>query len=339
MTDKKKDAIEKIKPGELEKTSEEIIKPKETIGTKVVQLVEGAGTIQFTKRQKEILFDPIKEEDVEIRSDGLIYSPWMEYVTRLRDAFSGKWALIPDDKPQYGEDKKSMMWGFYLFIDGKPYGYAIGEQDYFPGNQTMSWSDACEGAKSNALMRLCKGLGMFLELWKPSFIKKWKAKYAEQYWDNSKNKNLWRKKGEKEKQQAKKKVEKEDEVVHEAEVVEEEKPKKETKTNGPSIEDIINHIKEDLTAYFGKKDYPKKYPRFKRFLLDLGREKDRKFVAVNEFQKLSLNLGELEDLKKLSLNMNWARQRYVEWEKEFGEQIDKEEKNEFAGSEGEDPFD
>jgi len=348
MAEKKKDALEKVKSEEIEKKPGEleITKPGETIDEKVVKLVEGAGTITFNKKQRDILFGPIKEEDIEIRSDGLIYSPWMEYVTRLRDAFSGNWAILPDDKPRFGEDRKSIMWGFYLFIDGKPYGYAIGEQEYFPDSAAMSWSDACEGAKSNALMRLCKGLGISLELWKPSFIKKWKAKFAEQYYDDYKKKKLWRKKSEKVEKESKAKAKKE-KVKDEAppnypEVPPEQQtePSKEPQAKGPSLEDIVKEIQKDLKTYFGNKEYPKKYPRFKRFLEDLGREKDRRFVGVNNFGKQSLHLGDLESIEKLSLNMNWARERYVEWEKEFGEQIDKEEKEEkgFAGSEGEDPF-
>jgi len=42
-------------------------------------------------------------------------------------------------------------------------------------------------------MRLCKGLGMGLELWKPEFIRNWKAKYAETYTDKE-GKTKWRKK-------------------------------------------------------------------------------------------------------------------------------------------------
>jgi len=84
-----------------------------------------------------------------------------------------------------------------MLIDGKLAGFAIGEQKYQPNNATMSWGDACEGAKSNALMRLCKGLGIGLELWRPSFIRKWKEANAETYIEQkpgyNKGKTLWRK--------------------------------------------------------------------------------------------------------------------------------------------------
>jgi hypothetical protein len=130
----------------------------------------------------------------------------MEYVTRLRKAFGIQWAIIPQGMPKFMKDSEMIYWGFYLVIEGKLSGFAIGEQKYQPTNPTMTYGDACEGAKSNALMRLCKGLGMSLELWKPSFVKKWREKYAETYVGVypdgkpmkdkfGKPKLLWRKKG------------------------------------------------------------------------------------------------------------------------------------------------
>ena len=39
-------------------------------------------------------------------------------------------------------------------------------------------SDAVEGAKSNALMRCCKDLGIAKELWNPEYVRKWKEAFA-----------------------------------------------------------------------------------------------------------------------------------------------------------------
>lgn len=157
----------------------------------IVKLIHTAGTLEFTKEQKKILFAPVNEEDVEIRPDGLIYLPWMEYVIRLRDAFDGKWAIVPVGKAKMENDL--LLQEYWLLLDGRLYGKAIGEQQYYKDNYTMSWGDALEGCKSNGLMRLCKGIGIGLELWKPTFIRAWKKKYAEQYYDDRKAKYLWRK--------------------------------------------------------------------------------------------------------------------------------------------------
>jgi hypothetical protein len=170
-----------------------IAKPSEGgFALEISKLVPGAGQIELTEKQLGILYAPVDDEAVEIRPDGLVYLPWMEYVTRLRQAFGLNWAIIPKDDPRLGPSKSSILWGFYLVIQGKLAGYAIGEQAYNSSNATMNWSDAVEGAKSNALMRLCKGIGISLDLWKPSFIRNWKAKYAETYKDGGRT--LWRKK-------------------------------------------------------------------------------------------------------------------------------------------------
>ncbi|MCF6158896.1 MAG: hypothetical protein E3K32_10060 [wastewater metagenome] len=161
----------------------------------IEKLIPTCGTIELTEQQRHALFRPVNEHDIEIRPDGLIYLPWVEYVARLKEAFNLNWAIVPQGMPKQNGDY--LVWGFYLIIQGKLAGFAIGEQDYHPDNSYMTWGDACEGAKSNALMRLCKGIGISLELWKPSFIHTWKEQYAETYWDtdrDGKRKKYWRKK-------------------------------------------------------------------------------------------------------------------------------------------------
>ncbi len=160
-------------------------------------LLKTAGNLDITEEQKDILFAPVNADDVEIRPDGIIYLPWMEYAHRLTKAFGMSWTLVPNGMPKIHGNH--IVWGFFLVIKGHLCGYAIGEQEYHPNNNRMTYSDACEATKSNALMRLCKGIGITLELWKPSFIKKWKETYAENYYElnnkTNKNEKRWRKKG------------------------------------------------------------------------------------------------------------------------------------------------
>ena len=155
-------------------------------------LLHTAGQLKLTEQQRKILFAPVDPKTVEIRPDGLIYLPWTEYASRLTKAFGLGWALIPQGMPTFKAN--FIYWGFWLVIDGHYCGFAIGEQEYIPSNRRMTYGDACEGAKSNALMRLCKGLGISLELWTPSFVREWIAKYAETYTDE-RGRELWRKKG------------------------------------------------------------------------------------------------------------------------------------------------
>jgi len=173
---------------ETSEPAEKVRPPTPTVQSRMEELIPYAGTIEITEEQKKILFAPVDPESVEIRPDGLVYLPWMNYVKRLRDAFGIGWAIIPREMPKL--QGNHMYWPFYLMIQGKLAGFAIGEQEYQPNNRNMSYSDASEGAKSIALMRLCKGIGISLELWEPSFIRAWKAKYAEEYEDQGKKK--WR---------------------------------------------------------------------------------------------------------------------------------------------------
>jgi len=163
----------------------------------ITSMIPKAGTIVLTDREMVILFAAVDETLIEIKPNGIIYLPWMEYVTRLRNAFGLQWAIIPDGKPM--RQQNHIYWGFWLVIRGIPYGYAIGEMDYWENNQQMTFGDCSEGSKSNALMRLCKGIGIGLEMWQPSFVKAWKEKYAEQVMGFNKAKNkkelMWRKKG------------------------------------------------------------------------------------------------------------------------------------------------
>ncbi len=156
------------------------------------KMIAMAGTIELTEAQQAILYAPVDEELIEIRPDGIVYLPWMEYVSRLRKALGMGWQAVPQGMPKFKGNH--IYWGYYLVIQGKFAGYAIGEQEYQPSNRMMSYGDAVEGAKSNALMRLCKGIGIGLELWQKSFTDSWKKKYAESYFDKGKNKTLWIKK-------------------------------------------------------------------------------------------------------------------------------------------------
>ena len=178
-----------------EATAAPIRTTDEEFELEIARLIPQAGTVVLTDAQKAILYAPVPEDIVEIRPDGLIYLPWMEYVDRLTKTFGMSWSIVPKGGPKMNPPKTGIMWGFYLIIEGKLAGYAIGEQAYYENNPSMTWGDAAEGAKSNALMRLCKGIGVGIELWRPSFVRKWKEKYAEEYFDQKKNKKLWRKRG------------------------------------------------------------------------------------------------------------------------------------------------
>jgi hypothetical protein len=163
----------------------------------IERYMKNAGNVKLTEDQKKILYGKVNENEVEIRPDGIIYLPWAFYVKRLHDSFGMEWALIPKGMPAMRDNL--LIWPFYLIVKGSLMGFAIGEQKYFPGNKVMSFTDAAEGAKSNALMRLCKEIGISLELWQPEFIRNWIKNNCISEWYVDMNKGnkkvlLWRKK-------------------------------------------------------------------------------------------------------------------------------------------------
>jgi hypothetical protein len=158
-------------------------------GEEIRKMLPTAGTLELTEEQKNSLYEPIKDSDVYIKPDGLVYLSWIKYSGRLTKAFTGTgWAMLPQGMPK--AQNNLVIWGFHLVIKGVYCGFAIGEQQFFE-NGRMTFGEACEGAKSNALMRLCKGLGIGLELWDKEFIEKWLATYANKKWDDEKRKYLW----------------------------------------------------------------------------------------------------------------------------------------------------
>ena len=157
-------------------------------------LLSTAGTLEINEEQRKILQEPVKEDKIQIRPDGLVYLSWIEYQSRLDEAFGSAWSLVPQGMPKYDRNTNLILWGFYLIIKGKFVDFAIGQNEYIDTNRTMTYGDAIEGAKSNALMRCCKRLGIGLELWDRDYVEKWKEKYAYKKYDEIKKRYLWYKK-------------------------------------------------------------------------------------------------------------------------------------------------
>jgi hypothetical protein len=304
---------------------------EEGFETQIAKLVTKSGKLKLTPQQKNILYDRIREDSIEIRPDGLVYIPWMEYVTRLRESFGMEWSIIPKGMPKVSPGGDTIMWGFYLIIQGNLCGFAIGEQIYHRNNPEMTWGDACEGAKSNALMRLCKQIGINLEMWKPSYVAKWKRKYAEKYTGlvRGVEKTLWRKKAEeeekpKQKAEPKKERKKEEKKKDAEKKAAKEKPeaksvaaKTEDKGAEPEEdkEELIEKINKKIEdATFDKKD-------FRLFLAGLQETKNMKgrvFVVADDKGKPSFYAAKTEDLKTLLTHFDWAKGEYIKFKKREG---------------------
>lgn len=180
--------------------------------------INQVGTLDVSDEALAVLEEPLDPEDVRIRADGLVYLPWTWYNKRLNRAFGVfKWGLIPQGAPMVKNMGSSVLvvWLNWLVIKGVPVSVAGGEMSYQPNNNTMSYGDAVEGARSNSLARNCKNIGMAIELWDKDWIAAWKKQYAESY--ESKGRTYWRRKGQVNRPVAQEKAEKPVEKVEKAE--------------------------------------------------------------------------------------------------------------------------
>ncbi|CAE6428807.1 hypothetical protein ACGC1H_000983 [Rhizoctonia solani] len=134
----------------------------------------GLSTQPFPKEIADILMAPIDPLDVEMKPDGLLYLPEIKYRRILNRAFGpGGWGLAP--RSGINVSPKVVSREYALVCLGRLVAIARGEQEYFDQEGIAT---ATEAAKSNALMRCCKDLGIASELWDPRFIREFKAKYC-----------------------------------------------------------------------------------------------------------------------------------------------------------------
>ncbi|KAI8903792.1 mitochondrial genome maintenance MGM101 [Gorgonomyces haynaldii] len=155
---------------------------------------QGVAAQPFPEDVCKILSEPVNEDDIEVKPDGLLYLPEIKYRRILNKAFGpGGWGLIPRGPHTIIDTTLSREYA--LFCSGRFVSQARGEQDFF---SPSGMATASEGCKSNAMMRCCKDLGIAWELWDPVFIRKFKANHVVMvqgtHMTNGTKKWLWRRK-------------------------------------------------------------------------------------------------------------------------------------------------
>jgi hypothetical protein len=151
----------------------------------------------FSKEIASILLRPVASDDVEIKPDGALYLPEIKYRRVLNAAFGpGGWAMRPIGLKGVVDDRRYLSRSYQLLALGRFVAEAVGEQQV---HAHASLATAEEGAKSNALMRCCKDLGIASELWDPQYVRDWRAVHAVGVWcvgvRSGERKKLWRKVG------------------------------------------------------------------------------------------------------------------------------------------------
>lgn len=153
-------------------------------------LFKGVSEKPFSKEIQEILSTNLDPAEIEIKPDGAIYLPESRYRRLLCNAFGpGGWALVPRSAHTLSGGVLSREYA--LFVDGRFISQARGHsQVHEPRGSSSQYNMAShpalvsEAARSNALMRLCKDLGIANELWDPSFVAEWKAENASRRQDS-----------------------------------------------------------------------------------------------------------------------------------------------------------
>lgn len=133
------------------------------------------GTMKLNDKQIRALRRPVEDGEVEwrpLREGGPPAIPYLShngYRDRLDAAFGlGGWGMAPVGVPK---EKDGVVYvPFGLVVGGVPRIYAWGEQSYHPNNKQMTYGDALEGAKSNAITRCGKELGIARDLWNRPYI-------------------------------------------------------------------------------------------------------------------------------------------------------------------------
>jgi len=169
---------------EWEMTTEELVVTKEK-EIFAVERYEGISALPVTEKQARILIKPVETSEIEIKPTGEIYLCHIQYRRRLNAAFGiGQWALKPiggfvkTQKNNFGKTQQTVCREYALYIAGKFAASAIGEATYIEENMQMTWSDACEATKSNAIMRCCKDIGIGLEMWDKKFSEQFKKEHC-----------------------------------------------------------------------------------------------------------------------------------------------------------------
>jgi ribonuclease HI len=139
---------------------------------------DGMASEPFPEAARKVLAEPPAPEAVEIKPNGIVFVPGVYYRRQLTRAFgAGGWALAPRSPARVMGN--IVAYHGALFCLGRFVAEAVGECAYRANNDQMSYASALEGAKTDALSRCCKDLGMATQLWDKEWRDRWMADYAE----------------------------------------------------------------------------------------------------------------------------------------------------------------
>lgn len=118
--------------------------------------------------------------------ENLIYIEHAFLRDRLNNVFGlGQWAIVPrsrwgeDFKTTAGDEATRIYVEAMLLVRGCFVAESVGDMVYYKKNQTQNYGDAVEGAKTAALRRCAKELGIGLQAWKKDWCAGWWERESE----------------------------------------------------------------------------------------------------------------------------------------------------------------
>jgi Mitochondrial genome maintenance MGM101 len=138
----------------------------------------GASAKPFDSDVQEKLAASLEDDDIHIKPDGMLYLPADRYRILLSRVFgAGGWALVP--RSDILASESLVVREYALFVHGRFVAQAPGDHALFSNSNL---GVAIESARSRALTRCCKDLGVATELWDQNFVRQWREKHALHVW-------------------------------------------------------------------------------------------------------------------------------------------------------------
>jgi hypothetical protein len=150
---------------------------------KIPAIVQEKKHFVIPKETTDVFSDPVDENIVEIRPDGIIYYPGVFFRVKLNKVFGpGNWGLVNNGEPQIDKASNKVFYSarlvVYSSLGERVISHSIGEHTYYANNPMTSYATATESAKTDCLTRCCKDLGIASELWDPNFVREWISKHG-----------------------------------------------------------------------------------------------------------------------------------------------------------------
>lgn len=146
-----------------------------------------AGCVEITPEEAAELQAPFEDGDFRRGAAGkenLIYIQHSALRGRLNKVLGiGKWALVvrnkwaEDYRTAKGNEASRVYVEAVMLVRGAFAAESIGDMTYYKNNDSQNFGDAFEGAKSAALRRCAKELGVGLQAWDKTWCDAWLSKY------------------------------------------------------------------------------------------------------------------------------------------------------------------